>query len=204
MNARRHRDFRPGFDHLDGRVLLSARPISPAQIRQAYSENYVFSVNGQSYTATGAGQTIGIIVAGLDPYIFNDLVNFDRTYGLAAPPSFQSVYFQGAQYNESADWIEETVLDVEWARAVAPGANILLVQAASPNPGDYVNAINWARYQTGVSVVSMNYGAPESAAYAAYSGVFTTPAGHTGVTFVAASGDSGFFNSNQGTQVGVE
>jgi subtilase family serine protease len=134
----------------------------------------------------------------------NDLGIFDRTFGLPDPPSFRSVYFPGAQYHESAGWMEETALDVEWAHAVAPGANILLVQAASQNPGDYANAINWARYQPGVSVVSMSYGAPESVAYSVNNGIFTTPAGHTGVTFVAASGDNGAWNNASPPRVGVE
>ena len=74
--------FRPGFDNLDGRILLSASPLIPAQIRQAYAENFNFNVNGRSYTATGAGQTIAIIDR-LDsiPTSNNDLATFDRTFG---------------------------------------------------------------------------------------------------------------------------
>jgi subtilase family serine protease len=204
MTARRRRDLRPAIDHLDGRILLSANPLTPAQIRQAYSENYNFNVNGRSYTANGAGQTIAIIVAGYDPYIGNDLAAFDRAFGLPAPPSLQSFPLPGALYYESPDWIKETALDVEWAHAVAPAANILLVEAASQNPSDYVNAINWARYQPGVSVVSMSYGAPEAVAYGVNNSVFTTPAGHTGVTFVAASGDNGDMNNASPPYLGVE
>ena len=195
--------FRPGFDNLDGRILLSASPLVPAQIRQAYAENFHFNVNGRSYTATGAGQTIAIVIGGLDPNAYSDLTTFDRTFGIAAPPSFKSAYFQGAQYNESSDAIMETSLDVEWAHSVAPGANILLVQAASMNNQDLMNAVNWARYQPGVSVVSMSWGSPESSADHAYDGIFTTPLGHTGVTFVASSGDFGAWNDPQQTQVGV-
>ena len=40
----------------------------------------------------------------------NDLGIFDRTFGLPDPPSFRSVYFPGAQYHESAGWMEETAL----------------------------------------------------------------------------------------------
>ena len=197
MSAKRRPKFRPGFDNLDSRILLSASPLTPAQIRQAYSENFAFNVNGQSYTATGAGQTIAIVIGGLDPYISNDLSTFDRNFGLPAPPSFQSVYFQGAQSNESADAIGETSLDVEWSHAVAPGANILLVQAKSMNLSDLMAAVDWARHQPGVSVVSMSWGGPESSADTQYNSIFTTPAGHTGVTFVASAGDTGFFNSHQ-------
>jgi subtilase family serine protease len=204
MNARRRRDFRPTLDGLDDRILLSVTPLAPSQIRRAYSENIVFNVNGRSYTANGAGQTIAIIVAGLDPYISKDLATFDSWYGIPAPPSFQGVYFQGAQNHESAGWIGETALDVEWAHAIAPAANILLVQAASENPSDYLNAIKWARNQPGVSVVSMSYGEPESVAYGVNNSIFTTPAGHTGVTFVAASGDTGARDNGSPSRVGVE
>jgi hypothetical protein len=203
MTTRRRRDLRPGFDHLDGRILLSAG-LTPAQVRQAYSENYVFNVNGRSYTADGTKQTIAIVIGGLDPYISNDLATFDQAYGIPAPPSFQSVYFQGAQYNETANAIEETSLDVEWAHAVAPGANILLVQAVSMSNADLMNAVNYARNQPGVSVVSMSWDSPESTADLQYNSIFTTPAGHTGVTFVAAADDNGYFNTHQGTQVGAD
>src|SRR5262245_53706562 len=116
MNARPRTacDFRPKFDDLDGRILLSASMLTPAQIRQAYTENFNFDVNGLQYAADGSGQTIAIVLGGLDPYIAHDLATFDRAFRLPAPPSFQSVYFQGAQNNESAAGIRETSLDVEW------------------------------------------------------------------------------------------
>ena len=37
----------------------------------------------------------------------------------------------------------------------------------------------------------MSWGSGEFASESYYNGYFTTPAGHQGVTFVAASGDSG-------------
>ena len=43
----------------------------------------------------------------------------------------------------------------------------------------------------GVSVVSMSWGSSEFSGEAGYDKNFTTPAGHTGVTFVAAAGDNG-------------
>ena len=91
----------------------------------------------------------------------------------------------------NAGWALETSLDVEWAHAVAPGANIDLVEASSATLSGLFSAVNYARYQPGVSVVSMSWGTPEFWGESAYDSIFTTPAGHTGVTFVAASGDSG-------------
>ena len=74
---------------------------------------------------------------------------------------------------------------------MAPGANIVLVEAPSASLSDLLSAVNYASKQPGVSVVSMSWGTTEFWGESAYDSIFTTPAGHTGVTFVAASGDSG-------------
>ena len=57
--------------------------------------------------------------------------------------------------------------------------------------GDLLTAVDTARNASGVSVVSMSWGADEFWGQTSYDYHFTTPAGHQGVTFVAASGDSG-------------
>jgi subtilase family serine protease len=199
----RRRTYRPAFDRLDARVVLSVSPMSPALVRQAYAENINFTVGGKTYAANGAGQTIAIVTAGLDPTISSDLQTFDRWFGVAAP-NFRSVYFPGAQNNVNRGWCEETALDVEWSHAVAPGANILLVQAASSNSGDLITAVDWARRQPGVSVVSMSWGVVEVSGDHAYDGYFTTPSGHAGVTFVAATGDNGAWTDPSRTVVGVD
>ncbi len=66
-------------------------------------------------------------------------------------------------------------------------------------------AVNYARHLAGVSVVSISWGGSEfvdysggeSASQLTLDSDFTTPAGHTGVTFVASAGDSGY---NDGVQ----
>jgi subtilase family serine protease len=88
-------------------------------------------------------------------------------------------------------WALETALDVEWAHALAPKANILLVEASSNLMSDLLTAVNYARNRPGVSAVSMSWGTGEFAGEATYDGFFTTPAGHTGVTFLASTGDDG-------------
>jgi subtilase family serine protease len=199
----RRRSYRPTVDPLDPRVLLSFGGFSPAQIRQAYGESIIFNVGGRTYTADGAGQTIAIVIGGLDPTILSDLKTFDARFGLP-DPHISTFYYPGAQNNESIVGQAETALDVEWSHAVAPGANIMLVEAASMNSADLTTAVNWARQQPGVSVVSMSWGSQESAADHAYDPIFTTPAGHAGVTFVASSGDNGAWTNPQRTQAGVE
>jgi subtilase family serine protease len=82
-------------------------------------------------------------------------------------------------------------LDVEWAHAIAPGANILLVETASDQLTDLLAGVDYARHQPGVSVVSMSWGSSEFSQETTLDSYFTTPAGHAGVTFLAATGDGG-------------
>src|SRR5690606_14213158 len=91
----------------------------------------------------------------------------------------------------SSGWALETALDVQWVHALAPGANILLVEADSANFSDLTAAVDYARNVPGVSVVSMSWGAGEWAGETFYNQYFTTPPGHAGVTFFAAAGNSG-------------
>jgi len=72
---------------------------------------------------------------------------------------------------------------------VAPGANIVLVEARSDSLSDLLSAVDVARNLPSVSVISMSWGGDEFPGETSYDGVFTTPAGHQGITFVAAAGD---------------
>ncbi len=65
------------------------------------------------------------------------------------------------------------------------------MEANSSGLSDLLNAVNYARNQPGVSVVSMSWGASEFSSETSFDSYFTTPAGHTGVTFVGSSGDNG-------------
>ncbi len=183
--------FHPGALTPDSSTALPAG-LSPAQIRQAYGFNQISFSNG-TVVGNGSGQTIAIVDAYDQPNIASNLATFDSTYGIAAPPSFTKVNETGgtALPAASASWGLEISLDVEWAHAIAPGAKILLVEASSSSLTDLLAAVNYARGVSGVSVVSMSWGAGEWSGESAYDSYFTTPAGHTGVTFVASSGDSG-------------
>ena len=165
---------------------------SPQQISQAYGFNQIYFNNG-TIKGDGTGQTIAIVDAYNQPNIAGDLHSFDSTYGLADPPSFRVVNQNGGANLPAADqgWGLEISLDVEWAHAMAPGANILLVQANSPSMADLMTAVSYARSQAGVSVVSMSWGSSEWSSETAYDSSLTTPSGHNGVTFVASTGDSG-------------
>ena len=165
---------------------------SPGQVRQAYGFNQIAFLNG-AVPGDGAGQVIAIVDAYDQPNIAADLAIFDATYGLSAPPSFTTVNQAGGAALPAADaqWGLEISLDVEWAHAIAPGAGIMLVETNSANGSDLLAGENFARNQPGVSVVSMSWAGGEFTGESYYDSYFTTPAGHTGVTFVAASGDTG-------------
>ncbi|HKI19645.1 MAG TPA: S53 family peptidase, partial [Isosphaeraceae bacterium] len=159
--------------------------LSPNQVTTAYGVN---QINFGKVAGNGAGQTIAIIDAYFDPNIRYDLATFDAQFGLAAPPSV-SQFVENGMYGSDPGWAIETALDVEWAHAVAPAANIMLVEA-QPDLNDMFSAVTFASKQPGVSVVSMSWGANEFQGENAYDSTFTTPSGHGGVTFVASSGDS--------------
>jgi hypothetical protein len=161
---------------------------TPQQIAAAYGINQAVLPNGQQ--ATGAGETIAIVDAYHDPNIQSDLAAFDKKFNLAAPQSFTQVQMNGVTQVDP-NWSSETALDVEWAHAVAPQANILLVEAPSANLNDLTSAVRYAANQPGVVAVSMSWGSNEFAQETASDATFTTPTGHNGVTFVASSGDNG-------------
>src|SRR5262245_57084772 len=181
--------------------LCSSSPVgkghSPTQIRHGYGLDQVLfgSVQGD-----GSGQTIAIIDAYHSPTITQDLHAFDVAFGLPDPPSFRVVAQDGSTHYPSTDpsgrgslnWETETALDIEWAHALAPAANLLLVEANAPTSSDLIEtAVDYARRQPGVSVISMSFGSGEYSSETDLDSLFTTVAGHGGVTFVAASGDSG-------------
>lgn len=170
----------------------------PASIHAAY--DIPMTVNGQP---AGTGKTIVIVDAFGSPTVASDLAAFDSSFGLPAPPSFRVVYPNGQPTFQGTDnqlgWAEETSLDVQWAHAVAPGANIVL-DVAVTNYGDSLNnAVQYAVDNHLGDVISMSFGSPE----AAISGNATQQeqaheifqqATAAGITLLASSGDNGSDN----------
>ena len=172
--------------------------ISPAGIRRAYSIDQVTFASG-TIRGNGSGQTIAIVDAFDNPEMINssasnftasDLHQFDVAFGIPDPPSFQKLEPQGTPSFNSG-WISEIALDVEWAHAIAPAASIDLVEALNNSNNNLNNAVKFARNITGVSVVSMSFGGSEFSGENNSDSMYTTPAGHTGITFVESTGDSG-------------
>jgi hypothetical protein len=158
--------------------------LSPSQITTAYGVNQI-TFSGGKTTGNGQGQTIAIVDAYNDPKITSDLGMFDAQFGLSAPPSFTVDNLSATTTN--AGWALEESLDVEWAHAIAPAANIVLVEAANSNLNTMFSAVTSATKLSGVSVVSMSWGTSEFSGETSDDSVFSAP----GITFVASSGDNG-------------
>jgi hypothetical protein len=187
-SRRRRRQLRPTVDTLDERCLLSLG-LSPSQVTAAYGLNAItFSSGSGTVAGNGAGETIALIEAYHDPYIGSDLTTFDKNFGLPNPSL--SVVNLGTSTTNSG-WDLEESMDVEWAHAIAPAANIVVIEAKSQSRSALLAAVNTARNTPGVDVISMSWGFNEFAKEASDNSAFTTPAGHTGITYLASSGDSG-------------
>lgn len=183
---------------LEPRTLMSTAPtgITPAQMRHFYA---VDAIRFGSTIGDGTGQTIAIVDPYDDPNALNDLKSFDATFHLADPQSFTKVDENGGTNLPSTDpagpgsqtWEVEESLDVQWAHAIAPAANLILVEANSSNTSDLFQAVSTAASLPGVVAVSMSFGGRTSFGASQQDSTFTTPAGHNGVTFLAATGDNG-------------
>jgi subtilase family serine protease len=183
------RGFRPRGEHLDERCLLSG--YTPSQIAAAYGVGGVTfqSSTGAKVDGDGSGQTIAIIDLYHDPNLQASLNAFDAQYSL---PNVALDVIDQAGNQTNSDWAVEETLDVEWAHAIAPGANIDVVEVSPGTTGgqqfdNVVAAIHTASQTAGVSVVSMSWGYGEFSGETSYDSSFTT----AGVTFVASSGDTG-------------
>lgn len=186
-HARRRR-LRPLIESLDLRSLPSG--FTPAEIGAVYglSSITLTSPSGETVRGDGTGQTIAIVGAYHNPNLLSDLKVFNDAFGL--PDAQVTIVNLGGDVT-NATWASESAMDVQWAHALAPGASILMVEAASDSADDVLAAVDVARTAPGVVAVSMSFGFTETAGQHAYDDQFTTPPGHGGITFISASGDHG-------------
>ncbi len=174
---------------------------APRFVRKAYNVPSTSELDG-------AGQTILIVDAFGSPTIERDLQAFDTRFGLPAPPSFQVLCPQGCptfapnnRLHDEIGWSIETSLDVEWAHAIAPKANIVLVVAATSS-GNAINeaeAVAIAAYPG--AVMSQSFGIPEIFIHANNAQVLQAERNYLeaqaqGITVLASAGDSGGSNGS--------
>ncbi|MFZ0761005.1 MAG: S53 family peptidase [Candidatus Sulfotelmatobacter sp.] len=168
--------------------------VVPADLATIYNFNPLFSAG-----ITGQGQTIALIEDS-DVYNPNDWTTFRKTFGLNVyrGASFTTVHPGGCSdpgVNADGDDIE-AILDVEWASAAAPSANLQLASCASTTTvwGGLIAIQNVLNQRQVPPIISMSYlnceaqnGAASNAAYKA----LYLQAVLEGVSVFAAAGDNG-------------
>ena len=154
-------------------------------------------------TLDGTGQTIALVD---DPGPANinyvdDLKTYSQAFGLPVCANVAGSCFQhvdlsnGIFTGTGTGGATEATLDIEMVHAIAPGAHIVLVTAASSNLADMVAALNYAASLPQVSIVSASW----SYTYATNSSTVTNEESQLaqfvaqGKVFFASSGDAGQF-----------
>lgn len=175
---------------------------SPNQYQKAYDMLPLYRQG-----LTGKGKTILIVDSFGSPTIQNDLKVFDQQFSLPDPPSLKVIQPAGAvppfdsTNSDMVGWAEETTLDVEYAHAMAPGANIVLAETpVSETEGvtglpEMVQSENFAINHHMADVISQSFGATEATFPNARSilnlrSAYTNALAHR-VTVLASSGDAG-------------
>ena len=127
---------------------------------------------GVPFKNTPAGKTFdgtGITIAIVDAFHYAnaeaDLANFNATMGLPACTKangcFKNVDQNGGQNfcSPNAGWELETMLDLQWAHTMAPGAKLILVEGCTNSYSDLFTAVTTA---VGMAdIVSNSYGSGE-------------------------------------------
>ncbi len=139
---------------------------SPEEVQTFYNLNPLYA---KGYD--GSGETIVIVLIGGSPTIKNDLHVFDQTFGLPDPPSFQIITpFAGdispaVQTTNSPEVAlsaaSETTLDIEWAHAIAPGANLVLLLSSADTLDGYRETFSYGITQALGQVFSYSIGVGE-------------------------------------------
>ncbi|MGH2457471.1 MAG: S53 family peptidase, partial [Chloroflexota bacterium] len=183
---------------------------SPQEMRRAYGLTPVLDAGFD-----GRGQTIVIVDSFGSPTIQNDLRVFDAGYGLPNPPAFEvraplgpSPAFDPTN-SDMVAWAVESTLDVEWAHAMAPGANIvLLTSPVSETEGvqgmpEFMALEQYALDRHLGQIISQSWGATEQtllapdgqALRAGFEKLYRKAADNR-VTVLASDGDNGVANAD--------
>ncbi|HEY2395885.1 MAG TPA: S53 family peptidase [Rudaea sp.] len=165
----------------------------PYQIRHAYGTDNLINAGYD-----GTGRTIVIIDAYQSPTIVNDVAVQSTFYGIPQLNLTQIAPDGQVPYDEfdgtMNGWAGEITLDVQWAHAIAPGAQIVLVLAKTSADDDILSALNYAIDNNLGDVISMSFGENESCldqnTVNAWHTAFTH-ATQKGMTLFASTGDQG-------------
>ena len=165
--------------------------LAPADLRQHYDLPAGLDGTGQIIAVVDAPTLHGDVQA--------DLNVFSQVYGLplcnAANPCFRHVDLSNGAVAPDDKWSSEVALDTQMAHAIAPGATIVLVTAASRSGTDLAAAASYAATMPGVTAVSMSYGSDTTPGEAASEDALYAASQANGIVLLAASGDDGYIGT---------
>ena len=165
---------------------------TPSNIYSAYSFG-----GANSRGLQGNGTNITIIDAYGDPFLGYDIVAFDNQTHL--PPIKLTIrYLNNTPNPYNKSWAIETALDVEWAHAAAPGANIKLVITQNAS-SSLESGLSYVISRDRTNIISLSWGESERALSSSdirsQDQLFKIAA-EENITVLAASGDQGSGDGN--------
>lgn len=166
--------------HIYRYALAAPQGMTPNEVKAAYH-----------LPARGGHGTIALIGAYDDPTIEKDLGVFDAAFNLPPCTSANGCFEKhkmASPTSANSGWSLETSLDVEWAHAIAPDANILLVEAKTPSGSNLMKAVDYAAKRKDVTAISMSWGGAEFSDETTLDNKFQSA---SGAIFFASSGDNG-------------
>jgi subtilase family serine protease len=201
-----HRTSAPSIAECEAEFSLAC--YTPNEIEKAYNLPELYAQGDE-----GQGQTIVIVDSFGSPTAEKDLTRFDKIFKLPPPPSFQVIQPAGAvrpfekDNVEMAGWAFETDLDIEYAHAIAPKANILLVETPEEETEgvqgfpQIVAAENYVIEHHLGQVISQSFSATEES-FPSHAAIFALRSAYeaaatNGVTVTDAAGDEGTAGVNQ-------
>jgi subtilase family serine protease len=169
----------------DGKTMF----LGPLQMWRFYG---IDKIPGNTW---GAGQTIALLSQAHNPYLESDLAVFDERFGLT-PCTVKNhclVFLPTENVADDGSWEAtpalkpenptpppipadgktpvpasgETMMDVEWAHAIAPYANIMVIELPVYSWVNVLHAVDKA-VAVGATVISMSYAEPQKAEHFGY------------------------------------
>ena len=148
--------------------------------------------------STGGANAIAVVEYGNYSNVQNDLVTFSNQFGLGGNTTIINLCYPGPSCpaNNGSGWDLEEALDVEYAHAMAPNAQIIVVSFTSDPLGDNAE-------QSAAQYIATNYGAGEMSNSWTYNGgeswcgsgncelEYDSDFAQPGIVYFGAAGDDG-------------
>lgn len=187
-------DFRPKPQHITPRANYTSGQsgnvfFAPADIATVYDVQPLYAAS-----ENGAGQSIA--VAGQASIAVSDIENFQSAAGLTKKdPTLVLVPGTGDTTAPTSGGDQgESDIDVEWAGAMAPGANIVFVYTGSDTTFGVYDSVQYAVDELLAPIISLSYDSCETELAASdlttLEAIFSQAATQ-GQTVLVASGDQG-------------